>query len=183
MTVFFKQPDQLMSEHFMLRVVHQDDFDALFAAASDPLIWEYHPSKRHQKNIFIDFFDAMIGDGCALLILDRRTQEVIGTTRFYDVNEEAGSVAIGYTFLTRAYWGGTANQEIKAILLNHAFGFTGVERVVFHIATSNVRSQKAIEKIGALYSHQEWRGFSPATPIEHCVYYLTRNIDEILKSN
>ena len=43
--------------------------------------------------------------------------------------------------------------------------------------------KKAIEKIGALYSHQEWRGFSPATPIEHCVYYLTRNIDEILKSN
>lgn len=88
----------------------------------------------------------MIGDGCALLILDRRTQEGNWHDSVTRVNEDAASVAIGYTFLTRAYWGGTANQKIKAILLNHAFGFTGVERVVFHIAASNVRSRKAIEK-------------------------------------
>ena len=42
-------------------------------------------------------------------------------------------------------------------------------RVVFHVVAHNVCSQKAIKKTGAVYSHQEWGGFSPARPIEHCI--------------
>jgi|CXWL01.1.fsa_nt_gi RimJ/RimL family protein N-acetyltransferase len=90
-----------------LRPLKAADFDALFAAASDPLIWEQHPaSNRHERKIFEQFFDRALKSRGALAILDKTTQKIIGTSRYYDV-EGTDSVCIGFTFLTRDYWGGT----------------------------------------------------------------------------
>ena len=80
--------------------------------------------------------------------LDCRDGRIIGSSRFYGYDELANEVEIGWTFLGRSYWGGKYNGEMKRLMLEHAFQF--VERVVFLIGPQNVRSQRAIEKLGGV---------------------------------
>lgn len=131
-----------------LRPLKPADFDALYAAASDPLIWEQHPaSNRHQRPIFEAFFDAALKSRGAFAIVDKRSNEIIGTSRYYDLDLKERRVGIGFTFLTREYWGGDYNRELKFMMLDHAF--QSMRSAIFHVGANNRRSRKAMEKIGA----------------------------------
>jgi RimJ/RimL family protein N-acetyltransferase len=131
-----------------LRPLRSDDFDALFAVAADPLIWEQHPARdRYQPEVFRAFFDEAMASGGALIATDARDGKVIGGSRYHGYNAEQSEIEIGWTFLARAYWGGKYNGEMKELMLRHAFTF--VDRVIFLIGPENYRSQRAVEKIGA----------------------------------
>jgi N-acetyltransferase len=132
-----------------LRPLRADDADELYAVASDPLIWEQHPANdRYKEEVFRAFFREALDSRGALIVLDRKDGKIIGSSRFHGYDERASEVEIGWTFLARAYWGGRYNGEIKQLMLQHAFQF--VKRVVFLIGPQNLRSQKAIEKLGGL---------------------------------
>ena len=138
----------LQGDLVVLRPLRLDDFPALFAAASDPLIWEQHPeSDRYKKEVFQRFFDGAIQSGGAFAALDRRSGRVIGSSRYCNLKPEESEVEIGWTFLERACWGGAYNREMKSLMLAHAFRF--VARVVFVVGEHNLRSQQALRKIGA----------------------------------
>ena len=139
----------LAGELVELRPLRADDYDALYAAASDPLIWELHPDDRWREDVFRDFFAQHLASGGALVILDRADGAVIGTSRYHGYDAERGEVEIGWTFLVRSHWGGTVNAEVKQLMLGHAF--RSVERVVFLAAVGNIRSRRAIEKLGARF--------------------------------
>jgi RimJ/RimL family protein N-acetyltransferase len=144
---FDLQP-HLKSELIELRPLTSEDWDDLFAVASDPLIWEQHPeSDRYKEEVFKIFFREALESGGAFVVIDKQTQQIIGSTRFYGYDPEKSEIEIGWTFLARKYWGGPYNAEMKRLLLNHAFKF--VESVVFFVGEKNYRSQKAMEKIGA----------------------------------
>ena len=144
---FDRQPT-LSGSLVRLRPLRAEDHDALFAVASDPLIWEQHPDKsRSQPDGFRTFFDAGLASGGALLALDASTGAVIGTSRFDGYDPVADEVEIGWTFLARSHWGGQYNRAMKDLMLQHAFRFVG--HVVFIIGSANYRSQRAVEKIGA----------------------------------
>ncbi len=133
-----------------LRPLAPDDFDALFKAAGDPLIWEQHPeTDRYTLTVFRRYFDGAIASGGAFAILDRASWRIIGSSRYCNLKTAEREVEIGWTFLERAYWGGSYNREVKALMLEHAFRF--VDRVVFVVGESNIRSQRALEKIGARF--------------------------------
>ena len=133
-----------------LRPLTVKDFDALFSASSDPLIWEQHPeSDRYTLAVFRKYFDGAIESKGAFAIIDRRTGRMIGSSRYCNLNSEANEVEIGWTFLERKFWGGSYNRELKALMLEHAFRFVG--RVLFVVGEKNFRSQKALEKIGARF--------------------------------
>ena len=139
----------LRGELVHLRPLRPDDFDALFAVASDPLIWEQHPERdRHQRATFERFFAEALASGGALIASDARDGRVIGSSRFHAYDAGREEVEIGWTFLARSHWGGRYNGEMKRLMLDHAFRF--VDRVVFVIGEHNIRSQKAVEKIGAV---------------------------------
>ena len=126
-----------------------DDFETLFAVASDPLIWEQHPNKnRYQRAEFENYFKGAIESGGAFLISDNNTGQVMGSTRLYDLNITEKSILIGYTFIARSHWGRGYNQALKKLLLNYAFKMLAT--VYFHVGAGNIRSQKAMEKLGAL---------------------------------
>jgi len=126
----------------------EDDFEKLYQVASDPLVWEQHPNKnRYQKDVFKTFFEGAITSKGAFLILDIQTGEVIGSSRYYDLDEDNKSIAIGYTFFARKHWGKGHNPAAKALMLKHAF--TYFDNVIFHIGAENIRSQIAIQRIGA----------------------------------
>ncbi len=125
-----------------------EDWDDLFAVASDPLIWEQHPeSDRYKEDVFKIFFREALESGGAFVIIDKKSQQIIGSTRFYGYDPEKSEIEIGWTFLARKYWGGRYNAEMKQLMLAHAFQF--VENVVFFVGENNIRSQKAMEKISA----------------------------------
>jgi len=133
-----------------LRPLRAEDFDRLYAVASDPLIWEQHPnSDRYKLEAFQTFFrDALASEG-ALIAIDRKDGRVIGSSRFNGYDHEKSEVEIGWSFLARSHWGGVFNKEMKQLMLQHAFRF--VTSVIFVIGPHNHRSRKAVEKIGAVY--------------------------------
>ena len=147
---FDLQPN-LKGELVELRPITPNDWDNLFAVASDPLIWEQHPeSDRYKEDVFRVYFRGALECGGAFVIIDKASQQIIGSTRFYGYTPEKSEIEIGWTFLARKYWGGRYNREIKDLMLDHAFKF--VENVIFLIGENNIRSQKATEKIGATRS-------------------------------
>jgi RimJ/RimL family protein N-acetyltransferase len=138
----------LENNNVQLIPLQTSDFEALYHVASDPLIWEQHPNKnRHQKAIFKNFFDGALLSKGAFVIVDKETNAIIGSTRFYDWNPNKKSVLIGYTFYGRNYWGSNYNPIVKKMMLDYAFQF--VEHVYFQVGAENIRSQIAIERLGA----------------------------------
>lgn len=133
----------------LARPVAADDWSEMFSAASDPEIWAGHPARnRYTEPAFRAFFDAALASGSAFAFVDRQTGRIIGSSRYHGYNFEAREIEIGWTFLTRTYWGGSYNAEIKSLLINHALTF--VDTVVFWVAPDNWRSQRAMEKIGGV---------------------------------
>ena len=163
----------LIGENIRLRPLDSGDFASLFQVANDPLIWEQHPSSlRYQRDVFErEVFETGLKSKSTLVITDNTSSQVIGSSRFYDIDEEKCELAIGYTFLARSHWGGVTNKEVKSLMLNHAF--TWASRVWFHVGSSNIRSCRALEKIGAKLSHEESRDIN-GEPIDHCYYFINR---------
>ncbi|MFN9376718.1 MAG: GNAT family N-acetyltransferase [Novosphingobium sp.] len=135
----------LEGERLLLRPLTPDDWDGLFAVASDPEIWAIHPQHdRWQEPVFRRFFADALGRGGALVVIDKATDAVVGSSQY---KEEAGGVVeIGWTFLATSHWGGRYNREMKRLMLENAFRFVG--RVEFRVGECNLRSQRAMEKIG-----------------------------------
>jgi N-acetyltransferase len=132
-----------------LRPLAASDFDALYAVAADPLIWEQHPNRdRYNEDVFREFFEDALDCGGALIAIDAKTGQVIGSSRFHGYAPEKDEIEIGWTFLARSCWGGRYNGEMKRLMLQHAFRF--VNQVLFVVGSTNFRSQKAVEKIGGI---------------------------------
>jgi RimJ/RimL family protein N-acetyltransferase len=158
-TAFDLQPN-LKGELIELRPLAPDDWDDLFAVASDPLIWKQHPeSDRYKKDVFEVFFREALNCGGAFVIIDKKNRQIIGSTRFYGYDPEKSEIEIGWTFLARSYWGGRYNRELKRLMLDHAFKF--VENVVFYVGENNIRSQKATEKIGGIKDSMITKAYQP----------------------
>lgn len=156
-----------------LRPLRPDDFDALFAAASDPLIWEQHPERdRYEREVFQRYFDGAIESRGAFAIVERATGRIVGSSRYWNLKPDESEVEIGWTFLERAFWGGRYNAELKALMLDHAFRF--VERVVFVVGENNLRSQKAVLKLGAKLVGSEERTAPDGTMRRNVIFALTR---------
>ena len=139
-----------------LRPLRAGDWDLLYAIASDPLIWEQHPSSdRYKEDVFRTFFREAIDRGGAFAVLDARTGAIIGSTRFDHYDEQKSEIEIGWTFLARSHWGGAYNGEMKRLMLDHAFRY--VDSVYFVIGPNNQRSRRAVEKIGGVYEASRQR--------------------------
>jgi len=147
----FNPTKTLEGNNLLIREMLATDFVSLSIARSDPKIWEGHPKKESYQQTNIEaWFEQSLQDN-ALAIIDKNNNELIGSSRYYEIDTKQNEVAIGYTFLTTKYWGGTTNQELKKLMLDHAWQY--FETVWLHIGENNLRSRKAAEKIGAKLDH------------------------------
>ena len=163
----------LKGELLELRPLQRYDFDALYSAAADPLLWEQHPEPdRYKREVFQVFFERALESKGAFAIIERKTGRIIGSSRFYGYDAERHEVFVGYTFLERAFWGGHYNRELKQLMLDHAFGF--VERVLFHVGESNLRSQKALQKLGATVLTRTELPDRNGTMQPHLIFVISR---------
>lgn len=160
-------------ENILLTPLQEKDFESLYNAASDPKIWEQHPNKdRWKKEIFKTFFEGGIQSKGAFSIIDKNNDSVIGSTRFYDYNEQEKSIHIGYTFYTTQYWGKSINGLVKTLMLNYIFDF--VTKVYFHIGAENIRSQIAISRLGALKIGEQEVSYLGENPTLNFLYEITK---------
>ncbi|WP_051190518.1 GNAT family N-acetyltransferase [Kaistella palustris] len=138
----------LENDLLKLQPLTANDFEKLYAVASDPEVWAMHPNKeRYKREVFQNFFNGAFQSGGAFLILDKKSDEVLGSTRFYDYNEKEKTILIGYTFYGTKSWGKNINSSVKKMMLDYIFQF--VDRVIFHVGKNNIRSVKAMNKLGA----------------------------------
>jgi RimJ/RimL family protein N-acetyltransferase len=142
------QPTHLQIDNLILEPLQETDFDGLYAVASDPLLWEQHPNNdRFKIEVFTELFQGAMASKAAFKIIDSLTNQIAGSSRYYDLDLGKSQVAIGYTFIARKYWATDFNRKLKEIMLNYAF--LHVNNVLFHVGITNFRSQKAVEKLGA----------------------------------
>ena len=161
----------LQGETLVLRPLAAEDSDVLHAVASDPLIWALHPEPtRWQREVFQRFFDSGLACGGALVVQERASGAVVGSSRYYHWQPESREITVGYTFLVRRLWGGSANRELKGLMLGHAFGFA--QAVWFDVGVDNLRSRRAMEKLGATIART-----SPADPVKGTAAHVHYRID------
>ena len=170
---FDLQPKHLINDLIELIPLESNHFEMLFEVAGDPLIWEQHPNKnRYQKEVFKIFFEGAMQSEGAFLIIDAATKSVVGSSRFYDFDEKENAVLIGYTFIARKYWGKGFNKSLKNLMLAYAFEF--VDKIYFHIGSQNLRSQMAIEKIGAQKMDEKLIEYFGETPKLNYIYLINK---------
>lgn len=163
----------ISGELIQLRPLAEEDFEALWAAAADPGIWEQHPERdRYRRENFARYFRSGMESGGALLVRDRLTGEIIGSSRFTAFDPERRCVEVGYTFLVRDRWGRGHNRELKRLMLGHAFQFVDVVRFV--VGEANLRSRRAVEGIGAVEVARVPRTPRGEELVESVVYELTK---------
>ena len=173
-TDFDLQP--VLTGHLVqLRPLRETDFQELYRAASDPLIWAQHPEPdRCKPEVFQRFFGEAIRSNGGFAVLQRETGKIIGSSRYYDHDAGERQVMIGFTFVEREFWGKGHNTEMKALMLDHAFRF--VDRVLFQVGAQNLRSQKALQKIGAQILSRVELPSSDGSSRPHVVFVLTREL-------
>jgi RimJ/RimL family protein N-acetyltransferase len=157
----------------LLKPLQQSDFEALYGTASDPKIWEQHPNKdRWRRDVFSNFFKGAMESGGAFMIIDKATGEIAGSTRFYNYNETEKSILIGYTFYAVKFWGAGLNPLVKRLMMDYIFQF--VDKVHFHIGATNIRSQVAIQRLGAQKIAEETVAYYGESPKLNFVYESKR---------
>lgn len=168
-----RQPT-LEGERLLLRPLREEDWDALFAVASDPLIWEIHPAHdRWQEPVFRAFFEDALAKGGALAVIDKASGAIIGSSRFQGFDPDTSTVEIGWTFLARSHWGGSYNREMKRLMVAHALRW--VHAVHFQVGEDNIRSRTALARIGARDTGQTTVVMLGDRAIPHLTYEITQD--------
>ncbi|RYF81581.1 MAG: N-acetyltransferase [Chitinophagaceae bacterium] len=130
----------------------------LKALAKDERIWQYTKTLLINES-FDEQFDRYItaaldprfsGMQVSFVMRDAKTAEIMGMTRYYKIEPSHKRLSIGYTWYAPKYWGLVHNKECKLLLLQYAFETLGFQRVEFEVAHQNIRSQKAVAKIGGV---------------------------------
>ena len=172
-----RQP-RLEGERLLLRPLRPDDWDVLWAVASDRELWAVHPAHdRWREPVFREFFAEALEKGGALAVIDKSSGRVIGSSRFQeyhpaDASGSGGSVEIGWTFLARELWGSGLNAELKRLMLAHAL--RSVERAVFVVGEDNVISRRAMVKIGGRLTGETRVTESGGRRLRHVVFEIDR---------
>ena len=144
----------LENDLVFIRPIKTSDFEALYEAAKNPEIWKLHQnSDRYKKSVFKEFFKGAMDSNGAFVIVDKETNTIIGSSRFKLHDKSVEAVEIGWTFLSKDYWGGIYNKAFKTLMIDYAFKY--FKYILFHVDQQNFRSQKAVQKLGGTLVDKE----------------------------
>ncbi|APA93274.1 MULTISPECIES: GNAT family N-acetyltransferase [Myroides] len=136
--------------------LEKEHLEELYQASADKELWRLVPTDCSDRDTFYDNYqNALIAREKGLqypfVIIDKRTQKIIGSTRFFEMYEADKKLEIGWTWITQEYWGSVVNLECKLLLLTYCFEVLKTNRVQLKTKDTNIRSRKAIEKIGGVF--------------------------------
>ncbi|RIE03417.1 N-acetyltransferase [Cohnella faecalis] len=127
----------------------------LYDCSKNPEIWANYPTKINSVEAMKSFVQKAIEgrerrDQFPFAVYDKELQEYVGSTRFLRISEENNNLNIGSTWYCPKVWRTRVNTETKYLMLKYAFEFLHTVRVEIITTTENTRSQKAIERLGAV---------------------------------
>lgn len=143
----------LESELIRLEPLSEENFPCIRAVANDPALWEFTFQRWLDNEASAQewYRAATASDHVTFAIIDRRSDRVIGSTRYLDISQAYRKLEIGWTFVARSHWRTHVNTECKYLLLRHAFESWNAVRVQLKADGRNLRSHEAIRRIGASY--------------------------------
>ncbi|SEW38873.1 GNAT family N-acetyltransferase [Chitinophaga arvensicola] len=150
---WIQHPIRLDGQHALLTPLEYLHFNELINVSHDPRIWEFMPVMGHDpatlRNALEQAMEARNkNERYPFVIIDKASNKVIGSTSYLKINPEYKSLEIGWTWYHPDYWGTGVNEECKLMLLTHCFETLGTIRVEIITWDKNLRSRKAIERIG-----------------------------------
>ncbi|WP_318616585.1 GNAT family N-acetyltransferase [Sporosarcina sp. YIM B06819] len=168
---------QLIGEAVLLRPMTKEDGEGIYACCRDERIWS-HMSQSLQTRKDVDAYieQALVnrdaGTEYPFVIVLRATNEIVGSTRFFDIATAHKRLELGHTWLHPSVWRTNVNTECKYLLLSYCFEQLQFQRVQIKTGHENIQSQKAIERIGAkkegiLRNHM----IRPNGKVRHTVMY------------
>ncbi|MCS4302814.1 GNAT family N-acetyltransferase [Chryseobacterium sp. BIGb0232] len=136
--------------------LEKEHFEELYAAAADKDLWTLIPTNASDKTIFYQNYEFSLserenGNQYPFVIRHKETQQLIGSTRFFEIYPSDKKLEIGWTWIIKDFWGTTVNLECKLLLLTYCFEILKTNRVQLKTKDNNFRSRKAIEKIGGVF--------------------------------
>jgi RimJ/RimL family protein N-acetyltransferase len=150
------EPITLQGEDIRLEPLAESHVPGLAQVGRDRIIWRYLPygeltdEDKMLAHIGLLLARAQRGIDLPFAVIHELTGKPIGCTRFMDIVPEHRKLEIGGTWYGLAYQRTRANTESKFLLLQHAFEVYQCVRVQFKTSLKNERSQKALERIGAV---------------------------------
>ena len=133
--------------------LEKEHFSELESLAKDKKIWEFYPLDGTDSEKFLSAFELALiemknGTQFAFVIFHKEENKIIGSTRYLDIQNKHKKLEIGWTWLHPNYWATEVNLECKLLLLTHCFEELKTNRVQLKTDENNLRSRKAIQKIG-----------------------------------
>ncbi|WP_127124398.1 GNAT family N-acetyltransferase [Pseudoflavitalea rhizosphaerae] len=163
----------LENDTVKLLPLQPSDFEALYQTASDPKIWEQHPTPdRWKREVFSKFFEGAVESKGAFIIIDKKTGEYAGSTRFYGYDETDSSIRIGYTFYATKYWGTGFIPMVKKLMMDYIFQFA--DNLYLEVGASNIRSQIAVLRLGTKKIKEEMISYYGEEPKLNFIYGITK---------
>ncbi|MDT8910866.1 GNAT family protein [Amycolatopsis sp. PS_44_ISF1] len=149
----WSQHPTLSGEHVRLEPLSPEHAQGLFEAAQDPGIWSWM-SQRMPEDLaaaesMIETARAEPGR-LAWAQIDVATGRVAGSTSYYQMVAKHRILSIGFTWLGPRWQRTPINTEAKFLLLRNAFEVLGAQRAAWETDSRNLRSQRALERLGAL---------------------------------
>lgn len=168
---------QLIGDAVLLRPMTKDDVAGIYASCQDERIWTHMSQTLQTKEDVQAYIEQTLvnreaGTEYPFVIILRATNEIIGSTRFFDIATAHKSLELGHTWLHPSVWRTNVNTECKYLLLAYCFEQLQYQRVQIKTGHENIQSQKAIERIGAtkegiLRNHM----IRPNGEVRHTVMY------------
>jgi N-acetyltransferase len=147
--------DRLVGQHVRLEPIHQAHVPGLFDAGQHAEDWVYLPIpgfasiRETEEWVGQAIHLAQLGQQYTYVLVDPVHQHIMGSTRFLNIRAKHGGLEIGYSWLGHQFQRTSVNTETKFLLLKQAFEVMNAIRVELKTDSRNLRSQLAIERIGA----------------------------------
>ncbi len=156
MTNWIKHPLILEGKKVKLIPLTEQYFDELIRLSDDEIIWTFMPVNGTDKDKLLGALNEAIikrdkGEQYPFVVINKATEKVMGSTRYLNLNKEHRNLEIGYTWYLPEYWGKGFNEECKYLLLKHCFEELKTIRVQIITSNKNLRSRKAIERVGGKF--------------------------------
>jgi len=153
---WINHPTILTGESVELVPLEKGHFEELYKAAADKKLWEHIPTDCSNRETFETAYNFSLterekGNQYPFVIFHKQTKELIGSTRFFEIYPLDKKLEIGWTWIITKYWGTEINLECKLLLLSFCFDTLETRRVQIKTDSTNIRSRKAIEKIGGQF--------------------------------
>lgn len=147
--------NELAGEKVRIVPMDRQHIQGLYDVGKDKTIWDHLPRSIYSLNDMESLVEEALnkketGKECPFVVLLRENNQIVGSTRFLDISHPNKNLEIGWTWYSPSVWGTHINTECKYLLLTYCFETLKLIRVQFKTDEQNVRSQKAIEKIGGL---------------------------------